>query len=182
MKNLNFVAAALAALLMGACCNNQAGKSEETLADAVNKYLVEEIGPSYASGEYCIPVTVYSVADESKSDDITVAGDFWVLNYVQAGDTLKNVSGGNHPGKIHFKKDKDGHYEVTGFDAVADGSGYLPSAQSIFGDLFEEFSKAQSDDVKRGALIKEAISAYVKERGISVSCYQDYCWPAVPIE
>ena len=42
--------------------------------------------------------------DESDSADVRVWGDFWVFNYNISGDTLKTVSGGDHPGLFHLVK------------------------------------------------------------------------------
>ena len=153
----------------------------ETCFTAIDKYLTDEIGKQYAAGEITIPFHNFVDVDETNADDIVVLGDFWVFNYNQSGDTLKTVSGGNHPGKMHVKKTEDGHFEVIAFEPVADGADNLKSAQSLFGDKFDAFQAAQADQDKREALRKEAVAAYAKCHDLAVSLLQDYGWPAVEI-
>jgi len=153
----------------------------ETCFTAIDKYLTEEIGQNYAPGEYTIPSYSYAVVDESDPDDIQVWGDFWVFNYNLSGETLETVSGGSHAGKMHLKKDADGHYTVTGFDQVADGSDNMPSAQRIFGEYFDEFSKAQSDSDAREQARAKAIANFVCDNDLKVKYYKDFGWPAVEL-
>ena len=118
--------------------------------------------------------------DEQNADDILVWGDFWVMNYQQADDTLKMVSGGSHPGLIHLRQTGNG-FQVTGFDRVDDGSRFLPTAKKIFGDKFEAFQTIQSDDQKRKAHQEEILAEYVKEHGLTATLYQDYGQEAVEL-
>jgi len=153
---------------------------EQSYIDAIDEYLVTEIGSQYLPGDVCIPCITEVAADESNADDVKVWGDYWVYNYKVAGDTLKTVSGGSHPGLFHLKKIAQG-YEVTGFDQVADGSEYQPSAKRIFGDYYDKFHAVNSDDQKRKADRKRFIGDYVQQHGLSVKCYQDYGWPAISL-
>ena len=159
------------------CCTAETA----TEVDVIEKYLVDVIAPGYTPGEFSIPVTVYSNIDDSNPEEPVVLGNFWILNYNQAGDTLKCVSGGNHAGKIHLKKAEDGSLSVTGFEQVEDGSGFTSSAKSIFGELYDAFAAAYSDQDLREGLIKEAITSFVKKNDLPVNYYQDYGWPAVKI-
>ena len=70
---------------------------------------------------------------------------------------------------------------MTGFDAVGDGSDYLPTARKIFGDRYEEFLDAQSNDEVREHARARAIADYVRDHGIPVKFYKDFGWPAVAI-
>ena len=119
--------------------------------------------------------------DESNHDDVRVWGDFWVMNYNLAGDTLKTVSGGSHPGLMHLSK-TCGRYEVVSFDAVADGHGYTESAKQIFGDYYDAFIAIASDDEKREMKRGRDLALYVQKHGLHAHCYQDYGWPAVPLQ
>ena len=159
----------------------EAVQEPETYSQAIDRYLTEVIGAQYGSGEVCIPYHDYISADESRQDDIQVWGSYWVDNYNVVGDTLMFVSGGSHPGKMHVKQDEAGHFTVTGFDAVGDGSAFLPTAKAIFGDRFEDFQTALSDQNHREAVRKAAIAAYVEKHGLSAKVYKDYGWPAVEI-
>ena len=199
MKRFNCGLIALITLTVVAagCCNRRnAGSQDESLNasqaasqaeeavtyfTAIDKYLVEKIAPGYADAEICIPFNNYVAVDESNADDILVWGDFWVLNYTQAGDTLKCVSGGNHAGKMHVRQLGDNGFEVTSFEQVGDGSTFLPTAKAIFGDKLDAFMAAYSDQDAREEKRKEVIAGYVGEHNLPVKVYQDYGWPAVPI-
>lgn len=168
----------------GSQAGSLAGSQPEeavTYFTAIDKYLVENIASGYADADICIPFNNYVAVDESNADDIQVWGNFWVLNYTQAGDTLKCVSGGNHAGKMHVRQLGDNGFEVTSFEQVGDGSEFLPTAKTIFGDKFDEFMSAYSDQDKREAKRKEVIAGYVRKHDLPVKVYQDYGWPAVPI-
>ena len=65
---------------------------------------------------------------------------------------------------------------------VEDGSGFTASAKSIFGDLYDAFAAAYSNQDLRDELIKEAITSFVKKNDLPVNYYQDYGWPAVKID
>ena len=153
----------------------------ETCFTAIDDYLTNEIGSHYLPGDICIPFYPYTAVDNTDSDDIQVCGDFWVMNYTVSDDTLKTVSGGSHPGKIHLRKTTDGHFEVTSFEAVADGSEWEPSAKRIFGDRFSDFQKSNSDEKNREEIRMKTISEYVHSHQLPVSTVKDFGWPAVQI-
>ena len=151
---------------MKACCK------------AVDDYLVNEIGQHYSQGDVCIPYAFLVSTDNGNPEDILFWGDFWVFNYNLSGDTLKTVSGGNHPGLMHVKKTDDG-YVVTNFDAVEDGAGNLESAKRIFGDKFDVYQEISSLQEKREDMRRRFTADYVKEHGLSATMIQEYGWPAV---
>ena len=156
-----------------------------TYEQAIKRYLVNEIGKDYAQAEYCVPFCYHVDIDDSDPEDIKFWGDFWVHNYNQVGDTLKCVSGGNHPGLMHIRKTEKG-FLVTAFDQVADGSENLSSAKKIFGDKYEAFQKMSSDDDWREQCIIDQLEDYATEHNLSATMYQDYGWPAkyfkIPLE
>ena len=79
--------------------NNEVGEAQSMdYYAAIDRYLAEQIAGQYAKGEYSVPVYQEVAVDDGDSTDIRIWGDFWVYNYKQVGDTLKCVSGGNHPG------------------------------------------------------------------------------------
>lgn len=155
-------------------------KKESTCLTAVDDYLVNEIGKNYSQGDVCIPCAFVVNADESNMDDILVWGDFWVFNFDIAGDTLKCVSGGDHPGLMHVKKTENG-FEVTSFDAVADGADNMPSAKRIFGDKYDAFWEFNSNQEKREEGRLRTIAEYVKKHKLPVKLLQDFGWPAVEL-
>ena len=189
MKTLHFTAGIIAAvivlILVAGCSQRKTAapseeeSSPENYLGAINRFFTEDIAGYYPKGEACIPFHSYIAVDESDADDIQVLGDFWALIYNQAGDTLKCIAGGNHPGKLHIGKDEEGNYTVISFDAVADGASYEPSAKLIFGERFPEFQAANSNDVEREKARAASVAEYVKEHGLSVKMYQDYGWPVV---
>lgn len=152
----------------------------ELCGAAVNDYLVNMIGKNYAEAEYCIPCPFVVSTDDGNKDDVLVWGDFWVFNYDIAGDTLKTVSGGSHPGLMHLKKTENG-FEVTGFDSVEDGAGNMESAKKIFGDNFDAFWEINSNAEKREDMRLHFIADYVKEHNLPVKLLQDFGWPAVEL-
>lgn len=153
---------------------------EVTCEDVVEDYLVNVIGEQYAEGEHCIPYSIVISTDSGNKDDILMWGDFWVFNYNQSGDTLKTVSGGNHPGLMHLKKTDNG-YEVTNFEVVEDGAGYTESAKRIFGDNYDAFCEINSNAEKREDVRLYYVADYVKKHNLQVKMLQDYGWPAVAL-
>lgn len=156
-------------------------KSPEFYA-ALNGYLAEKIGSQYAPGEMCIPCATVVACDQwttdSVVDSVVVLGDFWVFNFNVVGDTLKTVSGGDHPGKMCLKKNEKGEFEVISFEQVEDGSNNLASAKRIFGDMYEAFHSINSDEETREQVRSLFIAKYVKDNKLPVKFYQDFGWPA----
>ncbi len=148
---------------------------------ALDQYLVDSVGSQYAPGEMCIPCATIVACDQSTPDSVMVWGDFWVFNFNVAGDTLKTVSGGDHPGLMCLKKNAKGEFEVISFEQVEDGHGNLESAKRIFGDMYEAFHGINSDEETREEARSLCISRYVKAHNLPVKYYQDYGWPAKEI-
>lgn len=141
---------------------------------AVEDYLINTIGKNYAEGQICIASPFVVSTDFGNLDDVKVWGDFWVFNYNQSGDTLKTVSGGNHPGLMHLKQTKDG-FEVTKFDEVADGAGNEASAKQIFGENYDAFHEINSNEEKREDIRRRFVADYLKKHNMSATMIQDYC-------
>lgn len=194
MKKTAFLILTIAVLMTAGCKGGRtAGKAQgeaaaeqqaeapDTFMDAIERYLTDSIAPNYLKAAYCIPYCNWVSADTSRPDTVAVLGDFWVLNYVQEADTLKTVSGGNHPGRMLVCKGADGRFEVTEFEQTADGSDNLTSAQRIFGDKFNEFAAAHSNDIEREKKREKALAKFVKRTGLPVHFYKDYGWPALEI-
>ena len=118
--------------------------------------------------------------DDGNKDDILVWGDFWVFNYNLSGDTLKTVSGGDHPGLMHLKK-VGNEYEISNFEVVEDGAGNLESAKRIFGDKYDSFQEVNGLVEKREDMRLRFTADYVKKHGLSATMLQDYGWPAVAL-
>lgn len=175
-------------------CKNPKTETQQTVEDtiatewmdslrlaenAIEDYLVNEIGSRYAPGEVCIPHDDFLVVD---STNTIFWGDWWVFNYNIVGDTLKTVSGGNHAGKMQVQLTDDG-YKVVAFDQVEDGSRYIPSAKRIFGELYDDFHLGiiEGRQSWRDSIRMMYVGFYVEDHKLPVTMLQDYGWPAVEI-
>ncbi len=158
-----------------------ADKSGDVIIDAINQYLVDSIGSQYTQGDMCIPVVAMTCSDGMKADSVFMWGDYWVFNYKVVGDTLKCVSGGNHSGKMLLKKNDNGEFQVVSFEQVEDGHGNLESAKRIFGEYYDAYHAANSDENYREKARVGSIADYVKAHNLPVKYYQDYGWPAKEI-
>ena len=156
--------------------------NSQTLAEqAIEEYLVNEIGSQYTHGEVCIPHDDFLVVDAHDTMNYIFWGDWWVFNYNIAGDTLKCVSGGNHPGLMHLKQNNTHEWYVASFDQVEDGSRNLPSAKRIFGEYYDTFHKTNSDQHHRDSVRLTQVAYYVQQHNLPVTMLQDYGWPAVEL-
>ena len=146
---------------------------------ACYQYMAEVIGPQYGGdAEVRIPTVSIVHVDNTPENEILMYGDFWIYNYAVEGDTLKCVSGGNHPGVMHVSKDT---YEVTAFDEVADGGAFEESAKEIFGDHYDDFMAVYSDSDALNELRKVTVSDYVNLNGLDINYYQDEGWDPVEL-
>lgn len=143
-------------------------RREQALRDAISDYLIREIGCQYLQGEICIP-TLMMVAEE----DSVVYGDFWIMWYNLAGDTLKMVSGGNHSGKMTIAE-SNGTFVVTAFEQTLDGAANEPSAKRIFGTHYDIYHSMHSNESVREAVWQEQLSEYIRRHNLSARYYQDY--------
>lgn len=149
---------------------------------AVYEYLVDEIGDEfYDDADACIPVVHIVHVDYTDEKDIKVYGDYWIYNYNIEGDTLKCVSGGDHPGCMHVEKESDDEYEVESFDQVEDGAGNEESAKKIFGDHYEDFAAYQSNQDTKDEDRYYAVMDYVNMNEIPCTKFQDEGWDPVEL-
>ncbi len=151
---------------------------DDPVEAACYEHMAEVIGPQYAEAEISIPTVIIFHVDYTPEDEVLVYGDFWVENYNVEGDTLKCVSGGNHPGVMHVSKETN---TVTAFDQVADGEGFEESAKELFGEHYDEFMEAYNDSDAREEARKITVSDYVILNGIDVRYYQDEGWDPVEL-
>ena len=163
------------------CIENIANsRKEQAMRDAISDYLVKEIGPNYQQGELCVPVLMMVSTEEESADQARVWGDFWVLWYNTAGDTLKTVSGGNHSGCMTLTRaNNDSPLQVTAFEQTEDGAGNETSAKRIFGKHYDVYQNMHSNQDVREAVRKEQLKEYVRQHNLNVRYYQDFGWPAV---
>ena len=153
---------------------------EQKLRAGITSFLIEEFGTKYTQGDLCIPVLMIVAEEDCETEIAWVWGDFWVFNYKIAGDTLKTISGGNHPCRLQIGELSDSLY-VMGYDPVEDGAGNDKSAREIFGKHYDVYQNMHSNEQVREAVRKEQLREYVKQNNLKVSCYQDYGWPTVEL-
>ena len=151
-------------------------RKEQAVRGAISDYLIREIAPYYRQGELCVP-SLMIVHEE----DSCVMGDFWVFWYKMEGDTLKTVSGGNHPGMMTLTY-ANSQPQVIDFERVEDGSRFMPTAKRFFGDYLDVFMTMHSNETIREAVRREQLYEYVQQNGLNVHYYQDYGWDAKELE
>ena len=151
-------------------------RKEQAVRQTISDYLLREIAPYYLQGEICVPALL--IAHE---EDSCVWGDFWVFWYNIAGDTLKTVSGGSHPGMMTLTYAND-QPQVIDFERVEDGSRFMPTAKRIFGDYLDIFMNMHSNESVREAVRREQLSEYVQQNGLNFHYYKDYGWEAKELE
>lgn len=198
MRNANFLFVLAVLILLGVgmttSCKNKASDNQQAEAAtdtvpmmeqdhveylaAIEAYL-RTIGSQYAPGEVCIPSYTVVAINDSDTDYTRVWGDWWVFNYNIVGDTLKCVSGGNHPGLMYLKQNNTHEWVVSSFDQVEDGSRNLSSAKRIFGEYYDAFHKVNSNQEQRDIIRLKQVAYYVQEHNLPVTMLQDSGWPAV---
>lgn len=155
-------------------------RKEQAVRKAISAYIEKEVAPHYLKGQLCIP-TLLIASEEKLSDSMKVWLDAWIYWYNISGDTLKTVSGGNHSGCMTLTN-RNGNPTVASFEQTLDGAAFLPSAKRIFNQHFDVFQNMHSNQDVREAARKEQLSDYLKEHQLNIRYYQDYGWPATPIE
>lgn len=151
-------------------------RKEQAVRQAISEYLLREIAPYYLQGEICVPSLMMV-----RETDSCIWGDFWVFWYKVEGDTLKAVSGGDHPGMMTLKYE-NGQPQVIDFERVEDGAGNDASARRIFGDYYDIFMNMHANESVREAVRREQLGEYVQQNGLNVQYYQDFGWEAVALE
>ena len=100
-------------------------RKEQALRAAISDYLIRKIAPAYPQGELCVPCLMMT-----EETDTCVWGDFWVYWYETAGDTLRIVSGGCHPGKMSLRYE-DGKPHVVRFEPAKDGTRFMDVREDV---------------------------------------------------
>lgn len=149
-------------------------EGDDPVVAAVYQYLVEHAADNFdiPADAVTIPIVQILTTKEADNGDVLVYGDFWMMNYQIDGDTLKNISGGDFPGKMTCIQVGSG-YSAQKLDVCEDGGGFEESARKIFGDNYDAFIKIQSDDKTREIARGEIIATYVKANKLDVTKYQD---------
>lgn len=155
---------------------------EQAVVNTISDYLINHFGEQYLKGDICIPYIRIVATEESEDNEALVWGDYWVFWYTQQADTLFCVSGGAHPGLMHLCLNQDDELEVTAFDAVEDGSRYLPSAKTIFQQHFNNFQNIASDHQTREWMIIDQVDTYLRKHDIKARYIKQYGQEPVEID
>ena len=165
-------------------------RKEQARRDAISDYLIRKIAPQYLQGELCIP-SLMIVSTELPEDTEAPAAendtalarvwlDCWVFWYNVACDTLKTISGGNHSGLMTLQQ-TNGKPAVSSFEQTADGAGFTPSAEKIFGPHYDIFQSMHANEDVREAVRQEQLRQYIRRHNLPIRYLQDYGWDVVEL-
>ena len=159
-----------------------------TMLAAICTYM-EDLGKIYLEGDVMVPAPLIFAVDDQDPEDMKVYGNFWIFWYNLDGDTLKNVSGGEHPGVFHMKRDGDA-YEITSFEQAGDGEEYaedirrfcaqadVPGVEDLEDLYFEtNVETFRPLDYVRSTFLEQ----YVSDNNLPIYAYQDYGWDPVEL-
>ncbi len=76
---------------------------EDPYMPAVCRWMEEELGKNYTSGEIFVPAPVVYFEDDTSPEDIRIWGNFWVFRYSLQDTVLFCESGGAQPGILHLR-------------------------------------------------------------------------------
>ncbi len=153
---------------------------DDKMYEAITTYICDELGKNYEASDVGIPTIIEVSRDDSDPDDIKVWGDFWYETYKLVGDTLETQAGGSYPGCMHLKSNGDA-YKVESFDVVEDGSNFTESAKEIFGERYDAFMEAYSNDEVKNSKRIEFISEFVSAYSVPATKMKDYGWDPVDL-
>ncbi len=141
-------------------------------ADQGSLYLTEE-------NSVTIPAPVILKTEETGDGQMKVYGNFWVFNYVQNGDVLECISGGESPGVLTLAAEGE-KWLPSSFEGVDSGEEYETDILMICGDdreLADGYFTASDASLEpfREARFKY-LREYVTANGLSVTAIQDPGW------
>ena len=112
-------------------------------------------------------------------------GTFWILNYVQRGNLLYAISGGEDPAVLTLEQ-ADGAWRVTALEEAGDGEDYTADIQRFAqGDPDLEsryFAAADLGAPENQAIRTRYIRAYVEANQLNITAYQDFGWDPIPLQ
>ncbi len=156
---------------------------EGAIADALasdgraEQFLTE---PGYVT----IPCPIIHQTEMTDETHAKVYGTCWILNYVQKGDILESISGGEIPAVILLEK-IDGDWRVTSMEEADIGDDYYLDIQRFaHGDeaLEDRYLAASDLDAPENREIRtRLIRDYVDANHLAVTAYRDYGWDPVEL-
>ncbi len=141
-------------------------------ADLGKGYLTED-------NSVTVPAPIILKTAETGEGQMTVYGNFWVFNYVQNGEVLECISGGETPGVLTLVADGE-KWVPSSFEGVDSGNEYETDILMICGDdkeLADGYFAASDASLEP---FREARFRYLREyvtaNGLNVTAVQDPGW------
>ncbi len=134
----------------------------------------------------CVTIPCPIIHQTEMTDDTRakVYGTFWILNYVQKGEILENISSGEIPAVILLEK-VDGEWQVISMEEADIGEDYYLDIQRFaHGDkaLEDKYYAAGDLDAPENREIRtRLIRDYVEANHLAVTAYRDYSWDPVEL-
>lgn len=134
----------------------------------------------------CVTIPCPIIHQTEMIDDThaKVYGTCWILNYVQKGEILENISGGEIPAVILLEK-VDGEWQVISMEEADIGEDYYLDIQRFaHGDeaLEDKYYAAGDLDAPENREIRtRLIRDYVEANHLAVTAYRDYGWDPVEL-
>lgn len=136
-------------------------------------------------GYVTIPCPIIHKTKMTDDTHAKVYGSLWILNYVQRGACLVNISGGEYPSVVTLEKTGDG-WKVTAAEEAGDGEDYAADIERFAdGDRELEdqyFAGADLGSKENREIRTRFIREYVEANGLSITEYRDYGWDPVPLQ
>lgn len=131
-----------------------------------------------------IPYIVENYGVFHKGNQSIFFGNILLYQYVQVGDILESMSGGEMYVKVVLKKGEEG-YSVKRFQAAeGDGGELLDSVRALmkgYPEARKRLDNSVYDEEAREAERKRVIRQYVKSNGLVIRYYKDYGWDKVKL-
>lgn len=161
---------------------------EDPIEGAVADWLAsDELASRYLTvpGSAAIPCPILHRTEKLDDTHVQVYGTFWILNYVQRGNLLYAISGGEDPAVLTLEQ-ADGAWRVTALEEAGDGEDYTADIQRFAqGDPDLEsryFAAADLGAPENQAIRTRYIRAYVEANQLNITAYQDFGWDPIPLQ
>lgn len=177
----------------------EAAKDEEGLppyAYTGDDPIVGAIAEALASEEYAelyrtepdsvaIPCPIIIKTEQIDEDHVKVYGNFWLMNYVLEGQTLKCISGGEAAGIIELEQEDD-EWNIADMEQAGDGEDYAKDIETYANgdaDLLAKYRESADMGAEATAAVRtKFIREYVEAYELDVTAYQDEGRDPVPLK
>ena len=183
----------LAALLLMTAAGAEAGLPAYTYtgSDPIEGAIANALASGGRAEQFltepgCVTIPCPIIHQTEMTDDThaKVYGTFWILNYVQKGEILESISGGEIPAIILLEK-VQGEWQIESMEEADIGDDYYLDIQRFaHGDeaLEDRYHAASDLDAPENREIRtRLIRDYVDANHLAVTAYQDYGWDPVEL-